>query len=187
MLLSAVLVRFRPRRLVLASLIASAKNLLVLDEPTNHLDIPAREALESFLKESSATVIVVSHDRRFLETICDRLWVVDAGLAVPFEGGYRAWREAVAGGWTTSAAAAAERFGWTWVIQSRREAEGDETPSTWLMMTASSQAAATAGLRAGDWTRPLVPKGVEPWTDDWANLLIRLKILSPLLGTSFAD
>ena len=57
-------------------------NLLLLDEPTNHLDIPAREAIEAFLRETPATVLVVSHDRRLLETICDRLWVVADGLAV---------------------------------------------------------------------------------------------------------
>ena len=75
-------------------------NLLLLDEPTNHLDIPAREAIESFLRETPATVLVVSHDRRLLETICDRLWVVADGLAAPFDGGYRAWRAAIAEGWT---------------------------------------------------------------------------------------
>ncbi|HET8786466.1 MAG TPA: hypothetical protein VFM38_12580, partial [Candidatus Limnocylindrales bacterium] len=47
----------------------------------------------------------VSHDRRLLETVCDRLWVVDDGLAVAFDGGYRAWRGAVADGWTTASAA----------------------------------------------------------------------------------
>ena len=80
-------------------------NLLLLDEPTNHLDIPAREAIEAFILESSATLLIVSHDRRLLETVCDRLWVVDDGLAVPFDGGYRAWRAAV-GGWLDDAAAA---------------------------------------------------------------------------------
>ena len=68
---------------------------MLLDEPTNHLDIAAREAIEAFLAESPATLLVVSHDRRLLETICDRLWVVDDGIAVPFDGGYRAWRPAV--------------------------------------------------------------------------------------------
>jgi ATP-binding cassette subfamily F protein 3 len=95
-------------RLELALLGILPSNLLLLDEPTNHLDIAAREAIEAFLVESSATLLVVSHDRRLLETVCDRLWVVDDGLAVPFEGGYRAWREAVAGGWTIRAAAEAE-------------------------------------------------------------------------------
>ena len=57
---------------------------------------------------SPATLLIVSHDRRLLETVCDRLWVVGDGLAVPFDGGYRAWRAALADGWTTTAAAEAE-------------------------------------------------------------------------------
>jgi ATP-binding cassette subfamily F protein 3 len=52
---------------------------------------------------------VVSHDRRLLETICDRLWVVDEGGAVAFDGGYRAWRTAVAGGWTVADAVTTAR------------------------------------------------------------------------------
>src|SRR5271157_347805 len=83
-------------------------NLLLLDEPTNHLDIPAREALEDFMAGTDASLLVVSHDRRLLEKVCDSLWVVDRGLAVPFEGGYRAWRAAVGDGWTVTAAAERE-------------------------------------------------------------------------------
>ncbi len=93
-------------RLELALLGILPSNLLLLDEPTNHLDIAAREAIESFLTEAPATIVVVSHDRRLLETICERLWVVDDGLAVPFDGGYRAWRAAVSDGWTVEAEAA---------------------------------------------------------------------------------
>ncbi len=87
-------------RLELALLGILPANLLLLDEPTNHLDIPAREALETFVREIQATVLIVSHDRRLLETLCDRLWVVDGGAAAPFDGGYRAWRAAIADGWT---------------------------------------------------------------------------------------
>jgi ABC-type multidrug transport system ATPase subunit len=83
---------------------------MLLDEPTNHLDVGAREAIEAFLAESPATILVISHDRRFLETICERLWVVDAGLVAAFDGRYRAWREAVAGGWTVTAAVEQERL-----------------------------------------------------------------------------
>jgi ATP-binding cassette subfamily F protein 3 len=93
-------------RLELALLGIQPSNLLLLDEPTNHLDIPAREAIETFMRESPATLLVVSHDRRLLETVCDRLWVVGDGLAVAFDGGYRAWRAAVADGWTPAGAAA---------------------------------------------------------------------------------
>jgi ATP-binding cassette subfamily F protein 3 len=91
-------------RLELALLFLLPANLLLLDEPTNHLDIPAREALESFLTTTTSTLLIVSHDRRLLDTVCDSLWVVDDGLAAPFEGGYRAWRQAIADGWTVEAA-----------------------------------------------------------------------------------
>jgi ATP-binding cassette subfamily F protein 3 len=93
-------------RLELALLGILPSNLMLLDEPTNHLDIAAREAIEAFLAEAPATILVVSHDRRLLETICEKLWVVDDALAVPFDGGYRAWRAAVADGWTVEAEAA---------------------------------------------------------------------------------
>jgi ATP-binding cassette, subfamily F, member 3 len=99
-------------RLELALLGVSAVNLLLLDEPTNHLDIAAREALEAFLRESEASLVVVSHDRRLLESTCERLWVVEpsasAGAApvVPYERGYREWRAAVADGWTAAGALA---------------------------------------------------------------------------------
>ena len=92
-------------RLELALLGIMPSNLLLLDEPTNHLDIPAREAIESFMTESPATLLVVSHDRRLLETVCTNLWVVDDALAVPFAGGWREWRAAVADGWTVKDAA----------------------------------------------------------------------------------
>jgi ATP-binding cassette subfamily F protein 3 len=95
-------------RLELALLGIQPSNLLLLDEPTNHLDIPAREAIESFMAESPATLLVVSHDRRLLETVCEKLWVVDDDRAAPFDGGYRAWRTAVAAGWTVAAALEAE-------------------------------------------------------------------------------
>jgi ATP-binding cassette subfamily F protein 3 len=106
-------------RLELALLGITPANLLLLDEPTNHLDIPAREALESFLREWPGTLLVVSHDRRLLETITQRLWVVESGSAgkpgraVEFDGGYKAWRLAVGEGWTVAGELerTAHRFG----------------------------------------------------------------------------
>ncbi|HUF05304.1 MAG TPA: ABC-F family ATP-binding cassette domain-containing protein [Aridibacter sp.] len=59
-------------RLSLAKLIYSGANVLLLDEPTNHLDIPSREALESALLEFPGTIVVVSHDRFFLDRITGR-------------------------------------------------------------------------------------------------------------------
>ncbi len=95
-------------RLELALLGIQPSNLLLLDEPTNHLDIPAREAIEAFMTGSPATLIVVSHDRRLLETVCEKLWVVDDAGAAPFDGGYRAWRAAVSAGWTVASALESE-------------------------------------------------------------------------------
>ena len=95
-------------RLELAILGIMPANLLLLDEPTNHLDIPAREALEGFMRGTTATLLVVSHDRRLLEKSCDRLWVVDRGRVAPFDGGYRAWRAAVGDGWRIDEAFARE-------------------------------------------------------------------------------
>ena len=98
-------------RLELALLGVGSTNLLLLDEPTNHLDIAAREALETFLRESASSLVIVSHDRRLLESTCDRLWVVEPAApgparVAPFEGGYREWRAAVAEGWNAADALA---------------------------------------------------------------------------------
>ena len=95
-------------RLELAILGIMPANLLLLDEPTNHLDIPAREALEGFMRGTTATLLVVSHDRRLLEKTCERLWVVDDARVAPFDGGYRAWRAAVGDGWRVDEAFARE-------------------------------------------------------------------------------
>lgn len=67
------------RRLALAQLVAGDANLLLLDEPTNHLDIPSREALESALDLYDGAMLVVTHDRRFIERFADRLLEVEGG------------------------------------------------------------------------------------------------------------
>lgn len=83
-------------RVVLAGLLASAKNLLILDEPTNHLDIPSAERLEEALGsgDEDLTVIIISHDRAFIDATCDHLIVLDGqGGATAFFGNYSEWRE----------------------------------------------------------------------------------------------
>ncbi|MFT7618067.1 MAG: ATP-binding cassette subfamily F protein 3 [Planctomycetota bacterium] len=63
-------------KLMLAKIILSRPNVLVLDEPTNHLDIPSRKALEAVLSDYPGVIITVSHDRFFLDRICNRiLWL----------------------------------------------------------------------------------------------------------------
>lgn len=76
-------------RLSLAKLIYSEKNVLVLDEPTNHLDIPARESLENALDEYTGTVIVVSHDRYFLDKIATQILSFERdGSTLQYSGNY---------------------------------------------------------------------------------------------------
>ncbi len=77
-------------RLVLAKLIIARPNVLLLDEPTNHLDITSREVLEEALRQFQGTVLVVSHDRYFLDRICNRLLVFEGDGAQVFEGHYSA-------------------------------------------------------------------------------------------------
>jgi len=72
-------------RLVLALLIWQKPNLLLLDEPTNHLDLEMRLALNNALQEFAGSVILVSHDRHLLRTVCDDLLLVDAGKVQAFQ------------------------------------------------------------------------------------------------------
>ncbi len=75
-------------RVVLAAILAKPLNLLVLDEPTNHLDITSREILLDALKIFEGTVIIVSHDRHFLRSLVSRVFEIDHGNMLTFEGGY---------------------------------------------------------------------------------------------------
>ena len=61
-------------------------NLLLLDEPTNHLDLATREALSMALNEFEGTVMLVSHDRSLLRSVCDEFWLVSHGGIEPFDG-----------------------------------------------------------------------------------------------------
>ncbi len=76
-------------RLALAKLLLEPRNLLFLDEPTNHLDIPAAEILEEALMGFEGTVLLVSHDRRFLENVATRIVSVRDGKVDVYPGGFR--------------------------------------------------------------------------------------------------
>jgi ATP-binding cassette subfamily F protein 3 len=75
-------------RMQLARLMLSDANFLLLDEPTNNLDIPSAEVLEAALEEFNGTVLVISHDRYFLDRIVDRVAALEDGRIVEMEGGY---------------------------------------------------------------------------------------------------
>ncbi|WP_437479740.1 ABC-F family ATP-binding cassette domain-containing protein [Sorangium sp. So ce1014] len=80
-------------RLALAKLLLEPRNLLFLDEPTNHLDIPAAEILEEALTGFEGTVLLVSHDRRFLEQVTTRTVAVREGRVDIYPGGFRDYRD----------------------------------------------------------------------------------------------
>ena len=79
------------RRVALASLLAADRDVLLLDEPTNHLDLEAIDWLGRHLRDRGSAVVVVSHDRWLLDTVCDRTWEVDRGQVHSAEGGYSAY------------------------------------------------------------------------------------------------
>ena len=75
-------------RLIFSKLLLDQPNLLLLDEPTNHLDIPSIEALEVALNAYSGTILVISHDRHFLNKIANKFLVFGNGRAALFQGIY---------------------------------------------------------------------------------------------------
>jgi len=87
-------------RLQLALIVLSGANFLLLDEPTNNLDIRSAEILEEALDTFAGTVLVISHDRYFLDRVVDRIANLDGGTLVSHVGGYSAY--AVRNGWQTA-------------------------------------------------------------------------------------
>lgn len=78
-------------RLLLARLFAQASNLLVLDEPTNDLDAETLELLEELLVDYSGTLLLISHDRSFINSVVTRTWVFENGSIAEYPGGYDDW------------------------------------------------------------------------------------------------
>ncbi|MBF9232231.1 ABC-F family ATP-binding cassette domain-containing protein [Microvirga alba] len=86
------------RRAALAQALAPAPDILLLDEPTNHLDLPAIEWLESELKSLRSAMVLISHDRRFLESLSQATIWLDRGITRRMERGFahfEAWRDEV--------------------------------------------------------------------------------------------
>jgi ATP-binding cassette subfamily F protein 3 len=75
-------------RVVLATLLARPLNFLILDEPTNHLDIQSREVLLAALQSFAGTLVLVSHDRHILRSLVTRVFAIDHGRMLTFEGNY---------------------------------------------------------------------------------------------------
>ncbi|MBO43401.1 MAG: energy-dependent translational throttle protein EttA [Rhodospirillaceae bacterium] len=81
------------RRVALCRLLLQKPDLLLLDEPTNHLDAESVAWLERHLREYEGTVVMVTHDRYFLDNVTGWILEVDRGRGIPYEGNYSAWIE----------------------------------------------------------------------------------------------
>jgi len=81
------------RRVALCRLLLEKPEILLLDEPTNHLDAESVAWLENHLKEYAGNVILVTHDRYFLDNVVGWVLELDRGRGIPFEGNYSAWLE----------------------------------------------------------------------------------------------
>lgn len=79
------------RRVALCKLLLSKPDLLLLDEPTNHLDAESVAWLEKFLQNYKGTVVLITHDRYFLDNVVGWILELDRGQGIPFEGNYSAW------------------------------------------------------------------------------------------------
>ncbi|TWR29853.1 ABC-F family ATP-binding cassette domain-containing protein [Mucilaginibacter pallidiroseus] len=81
------------KRLALAKLLIEDPELYVLDEPTNHLDIDTIEWLEKLLTEGNKTILMVTHDRYFLDNVCNEILEIDRGKIIPYLGNYAYYLE----------------------------------------------------------------------------------------------
>lgn len=75
-------------RLAMARLLINPTNFLLLDEPTNHLDIQSQDVLIDSLKQFSGTLVCISHDRRFINEICNKVVAIDKGTVKAYPGNY---------------------------------------------------------------------------------------------------
>ncbi len=81
------------RRVALCRLLLSKPDMLLLDEPTNHLDAESVAWLQTFLKNYTGTVVMITHDRYFLDNVTGWILEMDRGEGIPYEGNYTSWLE----------------------------------------------------------------------------------------------
>jgi ATP-binding cassette, subfamily F, member 3 len=79
-------------RVALAKLTLQGSNVLILDEPTNHLDLQSRQFLEEVLSDFDGTLLFVSHDRYFVDSLATKVWVIEDGVLIPYQGNYTEYR-----------------------------------------------------------------------------------------------
>ena len=114
-------------RLALLKLTLGEFNFLVLDEPTNHLDVEMIEALEDALAAYTGTLLIVSHDRRFIAETTELVWELDGGTFTPYEGDWAFYRRKRA-----ERAAESEPAPLSKQTQTNQQAQ-DKAPSRWQL------------------------------------------------------
>jgi len=81
------------RRVALCKLLLEKPDMLLLDEPTNHLDAESVSWLENYLKQYKGTVVIITHDRYFLDNVTEWILEIDRGQCIPWHSNYSAWLE----------------------------------------------------------------------------------------------
>jgi ATP-binding cassette subfamily F protein 3 len=127
-------------RLSLLKLVYQRHNFLILDEPTNHLDIAATESLEEALRAYAGTLLVISHDRSFLEGLAERVIEVKGGRVTDFPG---TWKEFLARG---------------------REAAVSQAPAARAQAGRAQPVGNSAGAASPPPGAAATPQGPEPWS-----------------------
>ncbi|MFN8459394.1 MAG: ATP-binding cassette domain-containing protein, partial [Anaerolineae bacterium] len=138
-------------RVALAKLTMTGANFLILDEPTNHLDIPSQENLENVLNEFSGTILLVSHDRYFVDALATHTWALEpASKSVTVvEGGYSAYlayREAQTGASQTANGRTAKSSSQASREQSKAEKRAQEKKAKQIAGIESAVAAVESRL-----------------------------------------
>ncbi len=75
-------------RIGLGKVLLQNPNILLLDEPTNHMDLESMEWLEEFLRRLSIPMVIISHDREFLDRVCNKIVDTEGGLTLSYDGNY---------------------------------------------------------------------------------------------------
>jgi ATP-binding cassette, subfamily F, member 3 len=79
-------------RVALAKLTLQGPNFMILDEPTNHLDLQSRQFLEEVLSDFEGSLLFVSHDRYFIDSLATKVWAIEDGVLIPYQGNYTEYR-----------------------------------------------------------------------------------------------